>query len=53
MMVYQEKIARPPPLARLTADEQMHLKIEALASDDRWVKDMIDGLAGVLRDVKH
>jgi hypothetical protein len=53
MMVYQEKIAPPPPLALLTAGKQLQLKIEALASDDRWVKDIIDGLAGVLRDVKH
>jgi hypothetical protein len=51
MMVYQEKIA--PPLLPLTAGEQSQLKIDALASDDRWVKNIIDGLAGVLRNVKH
>jgi hypothetical protein len=26
---------------------------ESLANDDRWVKNLIDGLAGILRDVKH
>jgi hypothetical protein len=53
MMVYQGKIGPPPPLLPLTADEQSQLKIDALASDNRWVKNMIDGLAGVLREVKH
>jgi hypothetical protein len=51
MKVYQEKIAppaRPPP-----NEEQMKLIAESLARDDRWVKNLIDGLAGILRDVKH
>jgi hypothetical protein len=52
MMMLMAKIDPPPP-PPLTDDVQLKLKIEALASDDRWVKDMIDGLAGVLRDVKH
>jgi hypothetical protein len=51
VMMFMEKID-PPPLPPLTDDVQLKLKIEALASDD-WAKDMIDGLAGVLRDVKH
>lgn len=40
----------PPPL---TDDDPLKLKSEPLASDDRWVENIIDGLAGVLRDVKH
>jgi hypothetical protein len=51
MMIYQEKIA--PPLAPLTDDEQTKLRLEAIESEDRWVKRFIDHLAGVVRDVKH
>jgi hypothetical protein len=51
MMVYQEKI--PPPVALPADEEQMKLIAESLANDDRWVKNLIDGLAGILRDVKH
>jgi hypothetical protein len=50
MMVYQEKI--PPPLDPPPDEEQMKLIAESLANDDRWVKNLIDGLAGILRDVK-
>jgi hypothetical protein len=48
MMVYQEKIAPPPPLP-WTDEEQT----KAIAAEDRWVKNLIDGLAGTLRNVKH
>ena len=52
MMIYQEKIAPPP--APLTADEeQMKLIAEAIADEDRWVKNFIDRLVGVVRDLKH
>jgi hypothetical protein len=51
MMVYQEKIE--PLLEPATEKEQLKLIAESLASEDRWVKNLIDGLAGVLRDVKH
>jgi hypothetical protein len=44
MMIYLEKIAPPPPLP-LTDDE---LKLRAI-NEDRWVKNLIDGLAGTLR----
>jgi hypothetical protein len=50
MMVFMEKIAPPPPLVPLTDEEQLKLKFEALASDDLWVKNLIDGLAGAIRD---
>lgn len=49
-MMFIENDDPPPPLP-LTDDDQLKLKIEALAGDDRWVKNMIDGLAGTLRDV--
>jgi hypothetical protein len=48
MMVYQEKIAPPPP-PPLTDEEQTN----ATADENRWVKNLIDGLAGTLRNVKH
>jgi hypothetical protein len=49
MIVFTEKIAPPIPIA----DEEAIRKLaEQLARDDRWVKNIIDGLAGILRDVK-
>jgi hypothetical protein len=42
MMIYQEKIAPP-----VTVKEQK-LIAETLASDDRWIKNLIAGLAGIL-----
>jgi hypothetical protein len=51
MMIYNEQIA--PPLAPLTDDEQTKLRIEAIESEDRWVTDFIDRLAGVVQDLKH
>jgi hypothetical protein len=47
MMIFQEKI--PPPLAVL-ADKEQKLATESLASDDRWIKNIIDGLTGILRE---
>jgi hypothetical protein len=49
MMIYQEKI--PPPVP-LTDDERWKLKMEAIASDDLWVRNFIHRLAGVVRDKK-
>ena len=51
MMIYQEKIA--PPLAPLTAEEQTKLRLEAIETEDRWIANFIDRLAGVIRDLKH
>jgi hypothetical protein len=51
MMIYQEKIA--PLLAPLSEEEQMKLITDSIASEDRWVKDFIERLAGVIRDIKH
>ncbi|WP_339026604.1 hypothetical protein WHZ78_15695 [Bradyrhizobium symbiodeficiens] len=52
MMMFIEKDDPQQPLP-LTDEDQLKLKTEALARDDRWVKYIIDGLAGALRDVKH
>jgi hypothetical protein len=51
MIIYQEEIAPPPALP--PDEEQIKLIAESLAGDDRWVKNLIDGLAGILRDVKR
>jgi hypothetical protein len=51
MMVYQEKIA--PPLIPLTDEEEMKLKRESIASEDRWVRNFIDRLAGIVPNAKH
>jgi hypothetical protein len=51
MFMHQEKIA-PPVHPR--HDEEFKRIAEALIrDDDRWVKNLIAGLAGTLRDVKH
>jgi hypothetical protein len=47
MRIYQEKIA--PPTNPPSDEEQMRLIAESLARDDRWVKNIVDGLAGILR----
>jgi hypothetical protein len=51
MIVYQEKIA--PPLAPLSEEEQTKLRMDAIASDDRWVENFVARLAGTVRDMKH
>jgi hypothetical protein len=51
MIIYQEKIA--PPVAVLNDAEESTLQKEAAASEDRWVEDFINRLAGVVRDLKH
>jgi len=48
-MVFQEKI--PPPTIPLT-EEQKKLELEAKASEDLWIKNFIDRLVGVVRNVK-
>jgi hypothetical protein len=57
MIMFTETIASPPPLVPLTDDEQMKLiadlAIVDLAQEDRWVKDFIDRLAGVIQAIKH
>jgi hypothetical protein len=53
MMVYLEKIDPPMPIVPLTAEDRLKLRREEQASDDIWVKNFIDDLAGVIRDLKH
>ncbi len=50
MMIYQESIA--PPLAPLSDGEQRKLRMAAAASEDLWVEDFINRLAGFVRDMK-
>jgi hypothetical protein len=49
MMIFLEKIA-PPPLLVQVPDEEISKLAERLAQEDRWVKNLIDGLAGILRN---
>jgi hypothetical protein len=51
MTVYQERIA--PPLVPLADEEQMKLIKELIADEDRWVKNFVDLLAGVVREITH
>ena len=50
MIVFQEKTR--PPMIPLTKEEQTKLELEAQESEDRWVKNFIDRLAGVVRNEK-
>jgi hypothetical protein len=52
-MIFMERIEPPPPLVPLTDDERLKAISEAIASEDLWVKNFIDRLAGLVRDVKH
>jgi hypothetical protein len=52
MMIFMEKI-EPPPIIPLTDDERAKLNLEAIESENRWVKNFIDRLAGVVRDPKN
>jgi hypothetical protein len=47
-----EKVEPPAPIPS-TDEEQLKLIAGAIGSEDRWVKDFIDRLAGVVRDMKH
>jgi hypothetical protein len=55
MIMFTETIA--PPLIPLTDDEEMKLATDLVIADllqeDRWVKDFIDRLAGVIDGMKH
>lgn len=50
MMVLRQMNA--PPLVPLTDDELMKQRSEALEIEDRWVRNLIDRLAGI-PDTKH
>jgi hypothetical protein len=52
MMIFMESIEPPPPL-RPTDEEQLKVILDAIESENRWVKDFIDRLAGVARDLKR
>jgi hypothetical protein len=51
MVVYQKKVVLPLP--PLTDEAQTKLKLKAIADEDYWVKNFIDRLAGVVRDLDH
>jgi hypothetical protein len=51
MFVFTEKIAPPPPEAGL--DDEAIRKLAEQLEDDRWVKNMIDALGGILRDSRN
>jgi hypothetical protein len=53
MMIFMGRIEPPPPLVPQTNDEQLRLRLEAIAAEDRWVRNFIDRLAGVDPDTKH
>jgi hypothetical protein len=57
MIMFTETIAPPPPLVPLTDDEEIklaaNLVIADLLQEDRWVKDFIDRLAGVIEEMRH
>jgi hypothetical protein len=52
MLIFMEKIEPPTRVVPLTEAEQLKAS-KAIASEDLWVKNFIDRLAGVVRDVKR
>ena len=52
MIIFTETIP-PPPLVPPTDEEQAKLAAELLMQEGRWVRDFIDRLAGIVRDIKH
>lgn len=52
MMIFMEKIAPPLPIP-VTEEEELKVIAESIERENRWVKDFIDRLAGVVRDMKH
>ena len=52
MIVFTEKIAPPPTIPEID-DEATQNMAAKLVQDQRWVQNIIAGLAGILRDVKH
>jgi hypothetical protein len=57
MIMFTEIIAPPPLHIPLTDDEETKLAADLVIADllqeDRWVKDFIDRLAGVIAGMKH
>jgi hypothetical protein len=51
MILFNETNIAPPLV--VPDKEAIQKRADDLAQEDRWVKNLIDGLAGVLRDVKH
>jgi hypothetical protein len=49
MFIFMEKIDPPPPI-QLTDEERLKLK---LSEDDLWVRNFIDHLGGVIRELKR
>jgi hypothetical protein len=52
MMIFMESIEPPRPVPQ-TDEEQLQVILAAVESENRWVKDFIDRLAGVVRDLKR
>jgi hypothetical protein len=50
MIILMEKIEPPPALFQVADEETVSKLAERLAQEDRWVKNLIDGLAGILRN---
>ncbi len=51
-MITMDK-ADPRPIEPAAEDEQSKLWQDRIEEEDRWVKDFIDRLAGVIRDMEH
>ena len=51
-MIFMEKIAPPLPIP-VTDEEELKVIAESIERENRWVKDFIDRLAGVVRDMKY
>jgi hypothetical protein len=52
MMIFMENIEPPPPVP-LTDEEQLKVMLDAIESENRWVRNLIDRLAAVVREIKR
>jgi hypothetical protein len=49
MMIFMEKIEPPPPIVPVADEELIAQLAERLEREDRWIRNFVDGLAGILR----
>lgn len=49
MIIFQEKIDPPPTLSDQVRPEK---RLESKAEEERWIKNIVDALNGVIRDAR-
>jgi hypothetical protein len=52
MMIFMEKI-EPPPVLQTNEEQLKAILLDAIENENRWVKNFIDRLAGVVWEIKR